>query len=1212
MTEEDKHLSANEIGRLLEAALAGSRIPEGERPVESLNRHLVSCVVCRNRVHMERESLRWLRAMQQEDVDDGTSACPSERVLYEVAAGLSEGETSDGVLDHVAGCMRCGAALRRIIGELNPERTAEENTEISRLKSSESPWQRNFARALASRATISEDEREVVGRTPTVRWSRWWTFAAAGAFTLVGILGWVEWRSSYTRTSGLLEQAYAEQRTIELRFPGAAFGPVRVERGARNSLATRPASLLEAELIVRNKLRDRPSDPLWLQANGRSELLEGEFDLAAQNFERALESEPNSSALLIDLAVARFESAEVSGSATDYGRAIDLLTRALGQEPDNATALFDRAVILGKLRLYQQAIDDWNHYLRLDPIGSWADDARVRLSEIQETIRKQSRSYLAPLLSPLQLAALKSGGRHAVDMRVEEYLLQCVQVWLPDLFSVHRRNTAERTEMLAGVGSISEITRVEHNDPWLGDLLKASSAGDLSSALQSLSKASQANDRGDYPVALRESKRASKVFRRSHSDAGDLRARFETVFALQLSRKDDACLRVSGQSDQEARRHSYRWLEIQFEIEKAICRGLSGDMGNAVGMVSQSVESAKGSRYDSLYLRATALSADLAAEMGDEVSAWRRASAGLNQFWSGTYRPMAGYNLYTELDSVAESMNQRCFEVFILQQAVSLLQNDPDFLLRAEAYRRLAGVAAAAEMPDIAEEAYRTSSTLLSQTAKTEASEQDRVEDEEWIASLETQRGALDAAKHRLDALEESIRRAPNRYVEVHFYQTRGELELRRSEWLAARRSLDSAVVASEYTRNGLVSDDERIAWKQATSATYHDLVELEFRTGNVREAFEVWERYKGSSLPSNSDSQSFGSRNVDLRATHHTDLVSNRLRSLTRASILSYAVFRDGLAIWVSDDRGIFARWLAISPSALSAAARNFRELCSDPGSDRTVLRGSGQNLYAVLIRPIESLLAPGRTIIVETDPDLGEIPMKALLDPDGRYLGERYPVVWSLGLYFQAQLNPESLYSVDSEATVVATGSGVGSDRSPLPDVTNEARAVASHFSQATLIENSDVTLAKVKSALDRSQIFHFAGHFASVGGKTGLLLAAAKGNETQVFDVDSLSKGRRENLRLVVLSACTSALGSGGNADDKDALVRGFLRIGASHVIASQWAVDSGTTTQFMERFYRELLGSTSASQALWRTEASVRSVDATSHPYYWSAFDAFGLE
>ncbi len=365
-----------------------------------------------------------------------------------------------------------------------------------------------------------------------------------------------------------------------------------------------------------------------------------------------------------------------------------------------------------------------------------------------------------------------------------------------------------------------------------------------------------------------------------------------------------------------------------------------------------------------------------------------------------------------------------------------------------------------------------------------------------------------------------------------------------------------------------MAPEEDRIAWEQVTSATYHDLVELELRTGNVQGALDLWERYKVSSLPSdavdrNADSAYGGNR--DWRSLSNA---SQHLQSFDHASVLSYAVFKDGAAIWLWDDRGISARWVDVSPSSLRDDARHFAKLCADPASDRMAVRSSGRDLYSQLVSPVEALLAPNRTLIVESDPDLGQIPMKALVDRDGHYLGERYPIVSSLGLGFQKHLNRESLLTAESEATIIAVGSTVGFARSPLPDADKEAGAIARLFAGATVIEDEDATPERVRLALEHAQVFHFAGHFGSVAGRVGLLLTALAGNIPQVFDVDSLGKQRRENLRLVVLSACASAGGSGGKPDDGDALVRGFLRVGASHVIASRWSVDSAATTHFME--------------------------------------------
>ena len=58
----------------------------------------------------------------------------------------------------------------------------------------------------------------------------------------------------------------------------------------------------------------------------------------------------------------------------DYALAINLLGRVLQQQPDNKIVLFNRAIILERMFLFNQAVEDWEHYLRLDPSGPWTPE----------------------------------------------------------------------------------------------------------------------------------------------------------------------------------------------------------------------------------------------------------------------------------------------------------------------------------------------------------------------------------------------------------------------------------------------------------------------------------------------------------------------------------------------------------------------------------------------------------------------------------------------------------------------------------------------------------------------------------------------------------------------------------------------------------------------------------------------------------------------
>src|SRR5260370_35837435 len=80
-----------------------------------------------------------------------------------------------------------------------------------------------------------------------------------------------------------------------------------------------------------------------------------------------------------DLAAAYFERAEAADRAIDYGTTIELLAKALKARPDDPVMLFNYAVVLEKMFVYQQAIETWRDYLRQDSESDWAAETRKRL-----------------------------------------------------------------------------------------------------------------------------------------------------------------------------------------------------------------------------------------------------------------------------------------------------------------------------------------------------------------------------------------------------------------------------------------------------------------------------------------------------------------------------------------------------------------------------------------------------------------------------------------------------------------------------------------------------------------------------------------------------------------------------------------------------------------------------------------------------------------
>ena len=113
----------------------------------------------------------------------------------------------------------------------------------------------------------------------------------------------------------------------------------------------------------------------------------------------------------------------------------------------------------------------------------------------------------------------------------------------------------------------------------------------------------------------------------------------------------------------------------------------------------------------------------------------------------------------------------------------------------------------------------------------------------------------------------------------------------------------------------------------------------------------------------------------------------------------------------------------------------------------------------------------------------------------------------------------------------------------------------------------------------------------------------------NAVRLLDAAAIRQLRPESLELAVLSACNTASGSGGSSGF-DSVTDALIRAGVPHVVASRWAVDSAETRGFVEDFYHNALSGQTVSDAIRQTSRKMLADPRTSHPYYWSAFAAYG--
>jgi CHAT domain-containing protein/cytochrome c-type biogenesis protein CcmH/NrfG len=1223
------HIGAAELAKLLEESRQRA---ESALHASEVHPHLAACPACRQQFEelasLDRQLHRQLKGDRPAESAAQNGDCPDQAVWREIAGGLTSTNETLAHIEHASRCDSCGPLLREAVAELtdlNREITAAERQQIAALQSASAEWQQRLAQRITGTPHSSPDPE-------SVPWWRWglavprptmtgtMTLAMTAAFLLavVGVGSWVVvQRNQPARADRLLARAYTEQRTLELRIAGADYAPLRVSRGPEASFTSRSEALLKAEDLIGSQLESHPSDPSWLQAQAQADLLEGKYDAAVEALRRALELEPHSPEFLIDLATAYFQRAQQEDHKDDFGAAYESLSQALRLRPDDSVALFNRAIVAEHEFLYHQALDDWEHYLRVDPNSQWGEEARNRANAVREKLKEHESSAM-PLLSPAQVAAAASSASlgsevdpRIVDSRIEDYLQEAVRSWLPQAFPEARAQADSRAAQ--ALFFLADLTTRQHGDVWLADLLRGSSAPSFPQAVSALARAVRANDAGDYGISREQSDRAEQLFHASGNTAGVLRAQFERIFAAQIDRRSEECRRQATAALAESGRYSYSWLQIQLALEKGVCSSLMGDIGADEKAAGRAMDRAQKSGYGILYLRAVFFTAEDRRLTGDQAGASAIGSMGLGRYWSGRFPVVRGYSLYVGLANVAGAASRPNFEVAIWREAVALIDSDEDLLQRATAHKLMADAAEGARLPRVAAQQYAGAARLFAAAPRTEASRNQSLENELRTAQLEARLGRFDDAIVRLTGIQDRVRPLSNNFLVQMFYSTLGELQLRRQREPEAEQALRPALALAEQSLTTLRSEEERTSWSKNAAPAYLALTEAELLQGRSQDALDTFEWYLGAPQRVAGDSYPHQSAYRTMTNPPPTDLsrLASRLPLLADQTVLAYAALPDGLAIWVYDDRGINAKWIPKPTDGLQELAERSYYLSSDPGSDLSALRRDARSLYEALIAPVEQHLAPGRTLVIEADGWMARVPFEALLDSNDHYLIERAPIVHSLGQDSQARLRNDSSISADLPALVVgSTASSAADGLIPLPDVAAEADAVAGGFHSAHVLEGGEATLRSVRNELAGAVVFHFAGHSLSAPQRMGLLLERdGKANAPRLMDATVVRQLQLQSLQLAVLSACSTASGSGGSSGF-NSVTDALLRAGVPHVVASRWAVDTVETRVFVEGFYHNALSGQPVSGALRQTALKMLANPRTAHPYYWSAFSAYG--
>ncbi len=464
-----------------------------------------------------------------------------------------------------------------------------------------------------------------------------------------------------------------------------------------------------------------------------------------------------------------------------------------------------------------------------------------------------------------------------------------------------------------------------------------------------------------------------------------------------------------------------------------------------------------------------------------------------------------------------------------------------------------------------------------------------------------------------------------------------------RGDFARSLSAMEEAVAALERQRDRVGDPDDRalfLASNRRTAESLRNLLlaehEKDATAGHARRALLAHERFLSRSLLEHLLPSPVEVPELDL----------GRLQAWVdeRSKLVEIALGDDHSWAWIVG--GSSFDLVELPPrQEIDQAVAGLR-VGGEPGA-----KGPSPEALARLARliwaPLEAKIEPGTRVLVVPDGSLRRVPFGALPDREGRplmrvhelviapsarvalVLGERAEAAEDTGVDSEGVLVlADAVYRADDPrlghrrpmATSPAEEDGASKPwASRLPRLRfsrREAEKIRQRLGPEEVSVRFDFEASKaaVVAASGRPlRILHIAAHALiddESPERSGIMLSLfdGSGNPRDGFlgleDIASLDL----EVELVVLSACSSAIGREVWGEGLLSLTRAFLGAGARGVLATLWPVDDRSTAALMDELYRALAEPPSLhpSAALALAQRRLAAQPRFEDPSHWGAF------
>jgi CHAT domain-containing protein len=1111
---------------------------------------------------------------------------------------------------------------------------------------------RTFDRYLASHAATVPT---LQAKTPSSNWAFSKTIfsspirIAVFAVVVIGIAFGV-WRIFFHQSEvdkGLLalNEAYRQQRPLESRISSLSYAPFSQTRGREperiDSLARD-----RAELTLNYEVNNRGGAAAH-HALGEVFLAGKRFDEAIAQFEIAFKSDPKNPKLLSDLGAAWLEKGKIDLEGKDpgngmqeLGRSLEHFNKALELSPNLLDALFNRALDYQYLGAAGEAEASWKEYIEKDPNSPWAEEAKRNLKQLQEGRQKSSWNAVNTLQSFLA----------ARDQRNDDDAWKAItQGYRPNGNDVTNAlldavlEPANQTEINDPSAALSYLAKLElerAGDRYTSDLLNQLERElplqrpVLIDANRKMRAANTLFINSHYKDAIDTYSEVRRQYEQLGDSTEQLFVEYRMAHCYLFQNLQQAELMFKRLADVCLSRE-YRWLTAQCSYGLSHASYDQSQYSKAIDYSNQALTRFEHAGDLNGILKSLTQLAQTNQTLNRIDHAFKYLSRALSLGAGAPLDPMAKWGMFVqvgfdmsskELHDAALIYQKEALEVALTMKKPLITSRSYDYLgSEYAAVKRYADGVEAARQAMATGEAMSTSPGGMAIIAH--ASQQ--------LGDIHRQSGDCEKAIHDYDKSIEIYRTLKVEYYSYDAHKGKLICFIANNDDRAAGEELTQVMARFGEYRSKITDESQRVSFFANQQGVYDAAMYYESaRARDFNKAFAYSEDSRARTFLDEIREgvqvlEKNGELEVGLPAVTKTMSLEKIQESMPAESqILQYAVLDDRLLIWVVTRTAIHPYQVSLGSEQLNEKVRAFLETVNQPPvGDANEETRSAEDLYRILIAPVEPFLDKSKYLCIVPDKILNYLPYQALVSPvtahfliEDYYMGTAPSSTTFIDLTGSAQRKAgkfeEELLSVGNPRF-----NRVDFDSLPeLRSAAREAQTVASLYPKRHLLLSDDATETAVRSEIGNADVAHFAMHYIvndQMETLSGFPLTPNQGSSDNARANGFLQSHEIYGMgfprtRLVILSGCQTGIEQQYAGEGAIGAARPFLIAGVPTAVATLWPVDSDASAELMAGFHRHRRGSSPVAQALRSAQIEMaRGADAHyRHPYYWAAFQTIG--